>query len=292
MTIVLVILAAALYVTGSMLVQRTTPTAADVTWLAGPGRGREGGAGSEDVRDVCRRYLTRHRRHRLAGGLFGVAFAGIVGVRWFGSISISIGQGSPLADLLFCGLCGVIVGTLSAESFRLTSMTPARSAASLLPRPPSVGRERVLLARSLAVVAVGVGVVAFATDHGGVALATVLILVAPFGVAEMVRTVIAGRERPVMTDRARVLDERLRGFAASSVSFLLAATGFLMLGWTSSKVIGLTGAMAFVRFCVVIVSLVGVVATLRRAAPRPHHPPVARSPDVALASTAGPDAHS
>lgn len=269
MTGLLALVVALLAAGGWTLVRSTVPTKGDVAWLAGPGFAPDGVPTDDDVADVCRRYLTRHRRHRLAGGLFGVVFAAIIGVRWFGSITIGIGEGSPFGDLLFCGLGGVIAGTLSAESFRLSAVTPARSAASLAPRSEPVGRERVLLARSLAVAAFAVGVIALATDHGGVAFVTSVILAGPFAVGEIVRVVIARRERPVMTDRARVLDDRLRAFATSSMSFLLVATGFLMLGWSSAKVEGLTGLLAFVRFGVVIGSVVAVVVVLRRAAPRP-----------------------
>ena len=242
-------------------------SADDVAWLAGPYFANPAAPGNPDALDVCRRYLTRHRRHRLVGGLFGVLFAALFGIRWFQSVSIGIGQRSPLGDLLFCGVFGVIVGTLSAESFRLTMPTGPR-ATSLAPRREPVGRERVILARVLALVALVIGVVAAMSGHGSLALVTSLIMVVPFGVAELVRRVIDARTRPAMSDLARILDERIRAFAASSVSYLHLATATLMLGWTVSKVDELTGALMILATVVVYGSLIGAVVFLRRAAPR------------------------
>ena len=251
------------------LVRRSVPTAADIARLAGPNFSPTGTTQNDDAVAVCRRYLTRHRRHRLAGGLIGVLFAAIIGVRWFGSVSIGLGQGSPLADLLFCGIAGVIVGTLSAESFRLTTTPDAKRAASLAPRPIPAGSERVAVSRTIAVAAVAVGAVAAFANHGWLALVTSLVLVVPLAVAELVMVVIAGRSRPAMTDRARNLDARLRTFAGSSLSYLHLATTSLMLGWTVAKIESLSGLLAIIRFCVATGCLIVAVAMLRRAAPRP-----------------------
>jgi hypothetical protein len=245
---------------------RSAP-ADDVAWLAGPYFANPAAPGNPDALDVCRRYLTRHRRHRLVGGLFGVLFAAVFGIRWFQSVSIGIGQRSPLGDLLFCGVFGVIVGTLSAESYRLTMPSGPR-ATSLAPRREPVGRERVILARVLGLVALGIGVIAALSGHGSLAIATAMIMVVPFGVAELVRHVIDSRTRSAMSDLARILDERIRAFAASSVSYLHLATATLMLGWTVSKVDGLTGALSVLATVAVYASLVGAVVMLRRAAPR------------------------
>jgi len=249
--------------------RQSVPTAADVAWLAGPNFLPTASAPNDDAVAVCQRYLTRHRQHRLAGGLIGVSFAAIIGVRWFGSITIGVGQGSPLADLLFCGVSGVIAGTLSAESFRLATATNAKRAASLAPRQAPAGSKRVTTSRAIAVIAVGVGAVAAITNHGRLALVTSLILVVPLVVAELVMMVIADRSRPTMSDRARHLDARLRTFAGSSLSYLHLATASLMLGWTLSKIDALSGPLAFARFCVVIGCLVATVVMLHRAAPGP-----------------------
>lgn len=269
MTVLLLFVVAVLVVLVALAVRHTAPTPADVAWLAGPSLAQSDSTPNSDAAAVCRRYLTRHRRHRLAGGLSGILFAGIIGVRWFESLSIGIGQGSPLADLLFCGIGGVIVGTLSAESFRLSRGANAQRAASLDPRQPPIGSRRIVGSRIVAFASVATGVAAALTGHGNLALVTSLILVAPLVVAELVVVVIVGRSRPAMTDRARHLDRRLRAFAGASVSHLHLATSMLMLGWAWSKVDALSGALAFARFVIVIGCLVVALVMLHRAAPRP-----------------------
>lgn len=269
MTVLVPFVVVLLIVLIAFAVRRIAPTSADVAWLAGPSLAQSDSTPNSDAAAVCRRYLIRHRRHRLAGGLFGILFAGIIGVRWYESLSIGIGQGSPLADLLFCGISGVVVGTLSAESFRLTRGANVQRAASLEPRKPPAGKRRIVGSRIVAFAAAATGVAAALTGHGNLALVTSLILVAPLVVAELVMVVIVGRSRPAMTDRARHLDIRLRAFAGESVSLLHLATSLLMLGWTWSKIDALSGALAFARFVIVIGCLVVALVMLHRAAPRP-----------------------
>ena len=268
MSVVVGLIVIAIAVALSLLRRRVVPSEGDVAWLAGPQFSDPSALDHSEALDVCRRYLSRLAAQRFAGGAFGVLFATIVGLRWYGSVSVGIGQGNPLADLLFCGLAGVIIGALSAESFRLGSDRADQRAASLTPRNTNTAPQRLGLARGVALTAVALGLLAGATGHGWVALATALILVGPFAVAERVRVVIEGRSRPVMSDRARLLDERLRSFAASSVSFLQLATAALMLGWTLSKIDDLTGVIAVGRFCAVLGCLFVALVALRRSAPR------------------------
>jgi hypothetical protein len=271
MVILLVMLIAA--VGGSVLaMRRTVPSPVDVAWLAGPEFADTARADRGEALELCRRYLSRHARHRFIGGVVGVLFAVVVGVRWYGTVTLGIGSANPLADVLFCGLAGVIIGALSAETFRLGSDGADQRAASLTPRTIDAGRARLLLARGLAVVAVGVGVAAGVSGHGWVALMTGVVAAAPLAVAEWVRVAIVTRARPVMTDRARLLDDRLRSFAASSVSYLEVATAALMLGWTLSKIADLPAVLAASQIVAVVVCLVVAVVCLRRGAPRhPRH---------------------
>ena len=263
------VVVALLFLVITVVVREAEPTPTEIAWLAGPNLLQSTGVRSGDAALVCQRYLARHRRHRLAGGLFGILLAVTIGIRWFGSLSVGIGRGSPLADLFFCAISGVVVGALSAESFRLTPTAQTKRAASLSVRPSPARNRRVVLSRAIAFAAVAVGVTAALTGHGSLALAMSMILVVPLGVAEVVMVVVSGRSRPVMSDRARHLDERLRAFAESSLSHLHLATALLMLGWTIAKVEALTGLLAGTQFLVVIVCVVVSVVMMRRAAPRP-----------------------
>lgn len=252
----------------ALAARRTVPSGRDVAWLAGPDFDDPAQPDHREALEVCERYLSRHARHRLVGGVFGVLFAAVVGVRWYGTVTIGIGSGNPLADLLFCGVAGVIIGALSAETFRLGSGRSEQRTASLTPRHVDAGKPRLVLARSLALIALTCGLAAAATGHGVIPVATALVVALPVVVAERVHVAIVTRPRPAMTDRAVLLDTRLRSFAASSVSYLELAAAALMLGWTLSKIQGVNTVVAVGQFVVVVACLIVAVVSLRRAAPR------------------------
>ena len=260
-------------VAGSVLaMRRAVPSPVDVAWLAGPEFADTARADRGEALELCRRYLSRHARHRFIGGVVGVLFAIVVGVRWYGTVTVGIGSANPLADVLFCGVAGVIIGALSAETFRLGSDRADQRAASLTPRTIDVGRPRLLLARGMAIVALAFGMAAGVSGHGWMPLATGIVAALPLAVAEWVRVAIITRARPVMTDRARLLDDRLRSFAASSVSYLEVATAALMLGWTLSTITDLPTVLAAAQIVAVVGCLIVAIVCLRRGAPRqPRH---------------------
>lgn len=119
--VVLVVLVALVAVLLLVVLGRRPVGMRDIAWLAdAPDASVE-----PDEGEVYRRYLTRHRTHRLVGGLLGVLLALVLGIRAYGEVRIGVGGGSPLADVLFCGLAGVLVGAFSAEAFRLSQPTSA-----------------------------------------------------------------------------------------------------------------------------------------------------------------------
>ena len=219
---------------------------------------------------VYARYLERHRRHRLAGGLFGVVFAVTIGVRWFGALSIGIGEGSPLADVLFCGLAGILLGALAAERFRLSEPTSPKLAASLSEREDVSRPDLRWTARGITLGALGVGLLVSLTGNGLVPMMIGVGGLVALVVAEATQTAISSRRRPVLSDSAKTVDLRIRSFAGRSAAWLQLAASVLVAGWTIAKVPGLEeGWLSFVRFVLVIGSLAGTVALLRKAAPRP-----------------------
>lgn len=254
-------------------VLRTTVTADDLAWIAG------GATPAPEEAAVYTRYLRRHRVHRLAGGLFGIAFAVVVGIRLYASVTVGIGQSNPLGEVLFCGLVGVLIGALSAESFRLSEPRTSRAAASLAPRGTPSQARLVTVARAMAVGSLLLGALVVATGNGWTSLAVAVGGLAVLGVAEATRAAIAGRRRPVLSDRAHVVDATMRRYAAGSVAHLELAAALLVAGWTLSKVPGLEGSLlGVVRTLVVITALVAAVVLLRRAAPRPPRGWVPASP--------------
>jgi hypothetical protein len=225
---------------------------------------------SSDEVFVYARYLVRHRRHRVVGGLFGVAFAVVVGVRYSGSVNLGIGRGSPLADVLFCGVVGVQIGSLSAETFRLGPSPSPIAAASLAPRGEYRSPGLTWVPRCLTVAALMIGAVNAAIGHGLVPLAVALGGLVFTALAEATQAAIGGRRRPVLSDAARRVDARLRSFAGRSMALLQIAAAVIVAGWTLSKLPQPDqGILSVVRFIAVVGCLIGALVVLRRAAPRP-----------------------
>jgi hypothetical protein len=218
---------------------------------------------------VVMRYLNRHQTHRAVGATLGVILAVVAGVRLYGEVTIGIGRRSPLADVLFCGLAGSIVGTLSAETFRLTEPRRVVSAASLAARTPVIPVGLVRLSRTLTAgsLAAGAAILVVSGDAGPAAIAAAGATLAV--VAEATRRAVRSRQRPVMSDRARWVDNRMRWFAHRTVGLLQAAAAWLVLGWVVSKTGGTDRAWADVlRFVVVLGCLVAAIVHLHRGAPR------------------------
>ncbi len=245
---------------------RIPATERDVAWLAG------GTApGDPQVVEVYRRYLVRHRAHRMVGGLGGIALAITYGATWQGSVELGIGRGSPLGDLLFCGVAGVLIGALSAETYRLTGRRSGRVVATLAPHPPLARRDLVQVARVAAGLALLLGLVVVVVGGGWASLAvalggSVLVLL-----GELTRRTIDGRRRPVLSDAAAVVDLRIRTFASAAVAHLELAAGVLAGAWALSEGApdGLGAAFVALWVLVVLGASVVVVVQLHRAAPRP-----------------------
>lgn len=261
--VVLALTAVILAVVIAVLGRSWQPRPRDVAWLAGAG------VVPADEAAVISRYLGRHRRHRVVGGFLGVVVAGVAEVRVHDQASLPV--------LMLGGITGVLVGALSAESYRLVVRTasPTTAVASLEPRDPApltgvVATARTLLAAS----ALGAGAVAlWAGDAlplwfvAGGLLVTAL--------AEVTRWRIVGRRRPVLSFRARELDARLRAFAGRSVAWLQLATSLLVAGGVIALVPSagapgpVRGVLDASRLVVLLLAFVWAIVALHRAAPRP-----------------------
>ncbi|GMA23939.1 hypothetical protein GCM10025864_16980 [Luteimicrobium album] len=254
-------------------------TARDVAWLAGSA------AVPDDEARVYRLYLARHRTRRVLGGLAGVGFAVVVGVRWYGTVRAGVGGASPLADVLFCALAGTVVGALSAETYRLRRLV-GPAVASLAPRSPGPrgGLVRTAWAVAGAAVAVGLGC-AVATGRLGallMAVATALLV----GVAAFTLRAVRRRRRVVDDPRAAAVDARLRAFAGETVAWLALAAAALGAGWTCAF-LPWSGGPAWVGPALAVGSLAVTGWALHRASPRPPRSFVAGG---AWAGVVGPEA--
>ncbi len=233
----------------------------DVAWLAGAAVPADGEAGL-----VYRRYLERHRGYRLAGAWFGVALAIVVGLAWDGQVHAGIGAGSPFGDVLFCGVAGIVVGSLLAETYRLSLPRDAPASATLDARPALAGAAQVTAARILAGVGLLVGALGLAAREVtplAVAVAGSVVVL----LAERTRRAIDDRRRPALSEVATEVDARIRRYAAGAVAHLELSAGALTLGWTIAKAFG-DGRSMPGTFLVLALLVVAVVA-LHRARPRP-----------------------
>jgi hypothetical protein len=239
-------------------------SASDVAWIAGTPESPPAEAA------VYSRYLRRHRLHRLAGGLLGTLFAFTVGDRWYGEVSFGIGQQSPLADVLFCGLGGLLVGAFSAESFRLSEPASATVSASLTWHAGVASPRLIRVARVISLGSLVGGALIAATGHGLTPLwiATAGLIVAL--VAEATQSAITGRRRPVLSERARAVDLRMRSFASTSIARLQLAVAVLTATWVLSQIPGVeAGPFALVQTLTVTAGVVLTVVLLHKASPRP-----------------------
>lgn len=259
-----IVLGGFLAVVFSVTVAGVRVSSRDIAWIAGTPHTSPAEAA------VYTRYLERHRRHRLAGGLFGALFAVAVGIRWYGAVTIGIGEGNPFADVLFCAVAGVIVGALSAETYRLSEPQSTTVATSLAERQVEVPGSVVPIARGAVAVSLIIGLAVAMTGNGSAALLIALAGAMLAAVSELTRRAIAGRRRPLLSPGAQIVDGRMRSFAGASVAMLQAAGAALTAGWTLSEVpLGDAGFLLTLRFLAVVGCLVWAVALLMRAAPRP-----------------------
>jgi hypothetical protein len=242
----------------------TDVSARDVEWIAG------GVAPTSDEAEVYARYLVRHRRHRIAGGLFGLCVAVVVGIRYESTVRIGIGHGDPFADLLFCGIAGVLLGALSAESFRLSEPRSSTVSASLAEHPPAARPDLVRVARLLAGTTLLGGVLSAVTGRGPLLLSVALAGLVPAALSEATRAAIVGRRRPVLSDGARTVDTRIREFAGVSVARLQLASAVLVAAWVLAIIPGPHAApLAAAQAVVVLGGALTAIVLLHRASPRP-----------------------
>lgn len=246
-----------LVVVGLVMLDRFwPPNGRDVAWLAGAG------TVPEDEAAVIRRYLARHRRHRMVGGLLGVVAAGVVDGRWDGNVE--------LPAVLFGGIAGVLIGALSAESYRLSSRDgTAAAVASLEPREP-VPLPRVVWTARAFLVGSALGAVAIAVaEHDAGPLLLVAAGAVVTAVAEATRARIVGRRRPVLSFRAQALDARIRTFAGRSVVWLQLSAALLVAAGVLAAAPPWSGFFAVVRIFALLAAFVRAIVYLHRAAPRP-----------------------
>jgi hypothetical protein len=260
----LLLLAVPLVLAVALTLRSTHVHDRDLAWLAGGRRPAD-----PAVAKVYRRYLRRHRVHRAVGGWLGVLLALTYGAVAQGAVHLGVGWGSPLGDVVFCGLAGVVAGALSAEVYRVAP-PPGPAIASLAPHPRPREQRLVLAGRLLLAAAVALAVAQAlagvpAGSAGAVAAGIVVV-----GMAEAARRAIAARRRPLLSPAAAQVDTHLRAYASTAVARLELAAGALTAGWALNS--GPTSAsprLAVVTPLAAVGLLVLALVQLHRARPRP-----------------------
>jgi len=223
---VLTIVSTVIYVRGTHVTDRT------LSWFAGDRRP------SPTEEKVYRAYLQRHNMGRLLGGVISTLIGLVVTVRSSGEpYGITVGVGTMPGNLLIWWLGGMVLGTLLAESYRLSPRNSSAVRLAVLDRrPPRPLPKVVASARVAAGVAASVGVLAIWKWADGSTCASALFAVLILVLAEATQRAITDRPRPT-SEPAISVDERLRWFAGSSLAWLELAGTALGLASTLAAVV-------------------------------------------------------
>lgn len=214
------------FAAGCVLVRSRRSRQDDATWLLGRP------ADSPRSAELVRRYLHRVRTHRRLGAVTGVVLALWVGLSRQDAISIGIGGASPLGDLLFGGLAGLLVGSVLADTWRIAPDRAQRSA-DLAVRAVEPGARA--LHPVVVLLTAGTGLLALSapTPRSGALAAASLVLALTHRL--VLRSVVA-RGRPRLPEDLRVTDDALRSFASRRLTAEMLAASVLLLGWQLSTV--------------------------------------------------------
>lgn len=244
----------------------TTRLQRDAAWLSRPDDLSAAQA------HVVARYLHRLQFHRTMGGLIGVMLAAVIGLRWEGQFHLfALGAGSPLGNIAYCGVAGIVVGALSAETYRLRLPIGATATASLVERRLDIPRWR-NQARLLVAASVVVAIIALALGYGGDSLLTAVLGAGVAGVGEATHRAIETRRRPVLSDDALAVDHLLRQFAVVASARLQLSAAILTAGSVAARLDVSSRPALIIRTTVTYGALLAAALQLHRSAPRGPRP--------------------
>jgi hypothetical protein len=224
--------------------------------------------------ELLGRYLRRVRSHRFNGAVLGTGLALFRGLSHDRNISIGASGRSPLGDLLFGGLAGLLIGSVLAETWRIKPEGTVRSA-EIAPRSPDLGATSLRGAVALLTVAtLGLGLASRQSRPLALALTSLSLLVTHW----FVLRAITGRGRPALPPDLRQADDAIRRFASRRLSIEALATALLLAGWQLASV------RPFVpdrlNDWLILASFVGTIVLLHRSRPWPPRRHVARPPSL------------
>ncbi|MGQ0743207.1 MAG: hypothetical protein ACT4OS_02495 [Acidimicrobiales bacterium] len=210
----------------SLLRGGKTDPSADAAWLTGKS------SSSAAAVALIARYLSRVRQHRYNGAVLGGGLALLHSVTYEQNISIGIGSGSPLGDLLFGSLAGLLVGSVLAETWRIRRRRRVRQAEISVRSPEAEAKS---LRVPVAVLTIFTVLLALASRRAwptGMAAASLLLLV----VHRLVLRAVAERGRPALPEDLRDADDAIRAFAGRRLGIETFATAMLLAGWQFASV--------------------------------------------------------
>jgi len=196
-------------------------TERDIRWI------QNVGTADGAVFELIRSYLYRLRIHRWVGATAGVLFAIILsqgaGVR----TTAAIGADAPWADVIFCGLFGMLLCSLLAETNRVLPLLVKGSEADAV---PSVRIQASWLQPVSWMLTAAVLLLALIGSDGR-AEALALVALAFAVVYGVFLAVIRGGRRPLRALDIRHADDALRKYAESRIALEAVSTAVLIGGW-------------------------------------------------------------
>lgn len=253
------VLATMLTVARAVLLHRRVDPLVDAAWLTG--RPYHDKAGVE----VMARYLWRVRSHRINGAVVGAGIALLEGLTEHRRVSIGIGGPgwSPMGDVLFGGLGGLLVGSVLAETWRIRIGGAVRHA-ELEARAPDVKATSLRpVVACLTAATVALGLASGELRGFALAAASSALLV----VHQLVLRAVAERGRPALPPELRLADDTIRRFASRRLTVETLAAAVLLAGWQFG---GVPRPISdWIVAGISLASLVGTVVLLRRSRPWP-----------------------
>lgn len=192
---------------------------ADVRWLQGIGA-------NDAVFPMIHRYLYRTRVHRWVGAVVGVVIAVAASFMAGRRVTAGVGASEPWFDLIFCGLTGVIIGSIIAEIRRLRE--EAKRVHRVSVRSGFTDRSQLeLVAFALVIMTVALALFSPGTVSAVVAAAAVALL---SGQLVIVDTLRLGYRELVELD-LRHADDSIRKFSIHRFALESLAWAIMISGW-------------------------------------------------------------
>lgn len=193
----------------------------DVRWVQGVG------TNDRAVFGLIHRYLYRVRLHRFVGAAIGLVYAVVIGLMRYSTVTVGFQAVSPWADVVFCGLLGLLIGSLLAETYRVMPTLIRGSDPSITSAPRLEATLHDPLTWLLTLLTVAIALVVRTGMSAAVAFLS-LLAVALYGTFLWV---IRSGRRGLLPLDIRHADDAVRAFSAERFSAESLAAATLLFGW-------------------------------------------------------------